>query len=91
MIKEENKDQIIEFLKSQLKRILEYRICWDDRIGEEEFEYDTYCMCPECDYEWNEHISVSDNTKKILATAVKTSAIDKLKDIAEKALNEVTF
>ena len=48
-------------------------------------------MCPECDYEWNEHISVSDNTKKILATAVKTSAIDKLKDIAEKALNEVTF
>ena len=48
-------------------------------------------MCPECDYEWDEHIAVNDNAKKILATVVKTSAIDKLKDIAEKALNEVTF
>lgn len=91
MLTKDNKDRIIEFLKSQLQKIANCELTWQDRPNPDDFEYDTYCICPECEYEWDEHITTSDKTKKLLGTYVKQSAFDKLKLIAEKALNEVTF
>lgn len=74
-----------------MQQIASYDVNWQDRPNANDFEYDTYCMCPECEYEWDEHIVVGDNAKKLLNTYVKQSAFDNLKSIAEKALNEVTF
>lgn len=91
MIKKDDKDAIIEFLKSRLQQIANYSLIWQDRPNPDDFEYDTYCICPECEYEWDERITTSDNTKKLLTAYVKQSAFDNLKSIAEKALNEVTF
>lgn len=91
MIKKDDKDAIIEFLKSRLRQIADYSLSIDDRFDPDDFEYDTYCMCPECEYEWDERITTGDSTKKLLNTCVKQSAIDKLKLIAEKTLNDVTF
>lgn len=91
MIKKDDKDAIIEFLKSRLRQIANYSLTWHDRPDLADFEYDTYCMCPECEYEWDEHITVGDEAKKLLNTYVKQSAFDNLKLIAENALNEVTF
>lgn len=91
MIKKDDKDAIIDFLKSKLQQIASYDVNWQDRPHSADFEYDTYCMCPECEYEWDERITTSDSTKKLLNTYVKQSTFDNLKLIAEKALNEVTF
>ena len=91
MIKKDDKDAIIEFLKSRLRQIANRSLSWQDRPDPADFESDIYCMCPECEYEWDEHITVSDEAKKLLNTYVKQSAFDDLKLIAENALNEVTF
>lgn len=91
MIKKDDKDAIIEFLKSRLRQIANRSLSWQDRPNPTVFERDMYCMCPECECEWDEHITVSDEAKKLMNTYVKQSAFDNLKLIAENALNEVTF
>lgn len=89
MLKRDDKDGIIEFLKSQLERIAKTQVDPSQRYQPQQSTIYKNCVCPDCGEEFEESVDVPDDQDAF--SYIHEDVVLNMKDIAEKAIAEASF
>ena len=89
MLKKDDKDGIIAYLRSQLERIAKADVPSFMHYDPEQQTVYKEVTCPECDETWEIEIEAPEDTEA--SNYIHEDAFDEMREIAEKALLETTW